>query len=185
MNYCRSGRRLTVELDQWLVSCQSPNCPGGQPLPLSLVTELATETIPPLSTHLNQPHPPSPHLTHPLTPNHARQRGERVGNINKLTKPGLIKFKIILCTLNPPVKQPSNQHCRSLPPLPPLSGHQTVVNAGYVMRTSCLLKSALACAGFQNKQKILGRKFEILFASTHAFSSPPPFLWIALRKTKQ
>ena len=117
MNYCRSGRRLTVELDQWLVSCQSPNCPWGQPLPLSLVTELATETIPP------PPHPPQ--LTSPHSPSDSKSRTleRRKGWKYKQTDKTWFNYVQNHSLCKQAFKQPSNQHCRSLPPLPPLSGH--------------------------------------------------------------
>ena len=48
------GSGLTrVQLDQWFVSCRTPNCPGGNPCPYLSWLLRATETIPP------------PNLTHP------------------------------------------------------------------------------------------------------------------------
>ena len=36
-----------LQLDQWLVSCRTPNCPGGNPCPYLSWRLRATETIPP------------------------------------------------------------------------------------------------------------------------------------------
>ena len=56
---------LTAQLDQWLVSCATPNCPGGNPCPY-LSWRAATETIPsstPTPTSLTSTNPSS-QITH-------------------------------------------------------------------------------------------------------------------------